>query len=157
MSGNDSHQYKLDMTPDDYPWDSKQKLEELYHDRENTLKEIGEMKEVSITTVHRKMAQAGVATNGPGRRAKKPTYRTSKDGIEEVSGTHESVPIHRLIMVAEHGYNSVVNRDVHHKNGIKMDNRPSNLELITPSQHTTLHNRQSVDDGQVKLTNFTEA
>lgn len=157
MCKNNSHQCELNMSPADYAWDSYEKLKELYHERENTLEGIAELKDVSTTTVHRKMWQVGVATNGPGRRVKNPTYRTNKDGVEEVSGSHESVPVHRLIMVAEHGYDSVVHRDVHHKNNITIDNRPSNLELITPSQHTTLHNRQSVDDGQVKLTNFTEA
>lgn len=152
MSVANSHQYTLEMSPVDYPWDSQKKLKEMYHEQGLILKEIAEKEDVSITTVHRKMNVEGVETNGPGRWTKTPTYRTTKEGIEEVSGSHESVPVHRLVMVAEHGYDAVVNRDVHHENGIKYDNRPSNLKLMTTSQHTTLHNRrENMEDEQDKI------
>jgi hypothetical protein len=50
-----------------------------------------------------------------------------------------SVPVHRLVAVAEYGFDEVKNMDVHHKNEIKWDNRPENLELLTRSEHRKLH------------------
>jgi hypothetical protein len=35
--------------------------------------------------------------------------------------------------------------DVHHKNGVKTDNRPENLEVMTRSQHLRLHHPPSWD------------
>jgi hypothetical protein len=40
---------------------------------------------------------------------------------------------HRLVAGAKPGDH------VHHKNGIKDDNRPENLEIISPSEHSKLH------------------
>jgi hypothetical protein len=43
--------------------------------------------------------------------------------------------------MSEYGYDEVKDKVVHHKNDIKWDNRPKNLELMTASEHTTYHNK----------------
>lgn len=46
---------------------------------------------------------------------------------------------HRLLAVAEYGFEEVSNHDIHHKNGIPWDNRIENLQLVTPEEHGKIH------------------
>jgi len=48
------------------------------------------------------------------------------------------VYVHRLLAVSEYGFDAVKNKEVHHKNGIKWDNRPENIELLTVEEHRQL-------------------
>jgi hypothetical protein len=54
-------------------------------------------------------------------------------------GTTDSVGIHRLVMVAERGFDAVADKHVHHKNGVRWDNRPENLELLSRTEHAERH------------------
>lgn len=47
--------------------------------------------------------------------------------------------IHRLTAIAEHGYEAVKGKEVHHKNEIPFDNRPGNLEPLTVKEHNESH------------------
>ena len=46
---------------------------------------------------------------------------------------------HRLLAVAEYGFEAVVDKQVHHKNGIPWDNRPDNIEPISQRDHIRKH------------------
>lgn len=59
--------------------------------------------------------------------------------------SQKRVRIHRLVAVAEFGFDSVVNMDVHHRNEQKLDNRPKNLQIMTHSEHKAHHN--TTEDG----------
>lgn len=50
--------------------------------------------------------------------------------------------LHRLLAVAEYGFDAVVDRHVHHRNGFEMDNRPSNIRVMDPSDHKSHHTRK---------------
>lgn len=70
-----------------------------------------------------------------------PRFRTKPNqGYEEwrISDT-QSYYVHRLLAVAEHGVRTVIDAEVHHKNGIPWDNRPSNIEVVSPSEHGQNH------------------
>lgn len=43
--------------------------------------------------------------------------------------------VHRLVCVAEWGFDQVADKEVHHRNGGKIDNRGSNLVPLDPKRH----------------------
>jgi len=55
-------------------------------------------------------------------------YRYTGDRVAELR-------IHRLVAVAQKGHDLFDEKIVHHKNGIKWDNRPENLEVMTRAEH----------------------
>jgi len=67
------------------------------------------------------------------------------NGREMVVHEGEHVQIHRLLMVAEEGIEEVKDKAVHHRNHFSWDNRPDNLVLMDPGEHSRLHSRQKSD------------
>jgi len=57
----------------------------------------------------------------------------------EHRGKKKTIVSHRLVAVAECGFDEVAGNHVHHKNGWEFDNRPENLEVLTPAKHAEVH------------------
>lgn len=71
---------------------------------------------------------------------RKGATRQYGDGyIYEKVGEKVWIPQHRLVMERELGRKLKRGEDVHHKNGVKTDNRPENLQVVTKSQHQQIH------------------
>lgn len=49
--------------------------------------------------------------------------------------------VHRLLAIDEEGVEAVVANDIHHKNGIKWDNRPSNIDVMGHGDHASHHSK----------------
>lgn len=62
------------------------------------------------------------------------------------AGKLHHVSVHRLTAVAWFGLDEVVGKEVHHKNGVRWDNREQNLEPLTVSEHRSLHAKERWDD-----------
>lgn len=123
----------------------KETLEELYVERGLSCAEIAE----ELNTIKQNVLRWLHKHDLPVRNdhAKIPHYFTRKNGYEVVrDGTEDKtveVRIHRLVAIAE-GWlepTEATGREnhVHHKNGVPWDNRPENLEVLTESEHMSLH------------------
>lgn len=120
-------------------------LRELYWEKGLNIKEIGEELGCNKDTVHRWMKRNGVERETAPQN--KPVHhRFDEDGYErwrhDTNGTQYKVSVHRLQMVAEEGIEAVKGMEVHHKNRMPRDNRPSNLELVTPEEHREITGEQ---------------
>lgn len=108
------------------------------------MEELGELWDVSASTISKWIRRFDIRTGGRG--AGNPyqvPIDVKVDGYVRVQersfGEENQFMLHRLIAVAEFGFDEVLNKEVHHKNGVPWDNRPSNLELLTTSEHARLH------------------
>ena len=81
------------------------------------------------------------ANNGGHNRGKGNGWINQK-GYREIKVNNENKKEHRIIMEMHIGRKLLETEDVHHKNGDKLDNRISNLDIISHSDHTIHHNKE---------------
>ena len=104
----------------------------------NSVKELAEKFDCHRSTIDKKLEKYNI--NPPSQYNKKATladingYQVMQCGV-----VGKGVLVHRLLAVAECGYDEVCDNVVHHKNGVKWDNRPSNIEVMGRSEHSKLH------------------
>lgn len=126
------------------PYHSEERLRKLYHEKGMSLPEMAEEFGVDQSTIHYHMEKNGIPRRRPGGLHKHPEVTTNSKGYKvvrhTVNGNSHSVRIHRLLAVSEWGIEAVSGMDVHHKNGCKIDNRVSNLEVISRSEHLKKEN-----------------
>ena len=127
------------------PWDDEDLLREMYHDHGLTLREIADELGCDHTTVHRRMYEFGIERRRSERGRERDgfaAFHTRKDGYEYWSSKTCSVLVHRLVAVAEDGFEEVATGVVHHQNQISWDNRPGNIEILPSHRaHSKRHGR----------------
>ena len=120
-------------------------LERLYWSEGKEVQEIADMSDVTYSTVHYHMEKNGIdrRSNAEVKRKERAGFRTSTNGYEHSICSwfekQKTLKIHRLVAVAEWGYEKVADNQVHHINGIPWDNRPENIELLSQSEHMGKH------------------
>jgi len=131
-------------------------LHERYVEQEMSAPEMADEAGVSAQTIYDSMERVGIDRDptryGDKSRVRYATYRTDKQGYPRwkaktsANGEHgrqtESFHVHRLLAIAEHGTNAVEGCHVHHINDIPFDNRPENIEVLEPGEHSRHHQQK---------------
>lgn len=129
-----------------YPWRDEELMREMYLDKVMTTNEIADELDCSNATISTWLKNHDIETRTKMQsnilRDPKPyevTLTTSKQGYVNWYKGQQIVAVHRLLAVAEFGFDAVADMDVHHKSECKWDNRPDNLELLSHGEHNTMH------------------
>lgn len=136
---------------DNTPWRRPLLMKRLYLKEEKTQEEIADELGCVKSTVSKWLQKHGIETRvaGGGRGVNYARLRHTRPGYVRwrVSGSEKQesagVMVHRLLAVAEFGFDAVAGMHVHHTNGIPWDNRPDNIELMEPGEHARHHNEGS--------------
>ena len=134
--------------PEEHPWRDEELMKRFYVEEKRSANDIRKLFDCSISTVINWVEKHGIEKRTP-REAKEIAtpypnaahYKTNNLGYEVWRSGDEFVLVHRLAMVAEHGFDGMKDQHVHHKNGIRWDNRPENLERVTNDNHQSKHRK----------------
>ena len=155
-----------DTIPDDRPWQDRDVLMRLYHGEDLTTREIADRLGCTNGTVSRWLDnhdiqtrenwKAGSKAGAEASRVPRAYFDTLESGYEfwSVRGARSEdvssniVYVHRLLAIAEYGFDAVSGMDVHHQNSIPWDNRAENIELMTKANHTRYHNKKRPNNTQ---------
>ena len=131
-----------------------ERLRDLWVNKRYSAGRIASIFDVHISTIYRRLKRHGI------ERRDLLQYNTIGKGYTEIAEPGEGgerVYAHRLLAVAEYGFDAVADEDnvVHHKNGVTWDNRPSNIRLLTNEVHARKHanEQEREDSGCFRATN----
>lgn len=127
-------------------YDKPQILHHLYIEKGMSSKEIGDKYDRHHKTILTRLRKHNIPV-APHGRNRPPKLSQRPDGYE-MWVTHDGERIqnlyhHRLLAVAEYGFDEVARKDVHHTNKIPWDNRRENIEVLTKEDHGRLHGEES--------------
>ena len=133
-------------------WRDEDTLRELYHEQGLSSREMADELGCTKTTILNWMDKFGLEKETPDR-DKPPCYSTHNEGyrawFHDDGDGLKTVLEHRLLAVAEFGFDALYNNVVHHQNGCKIDNRPSNIELMSRSGHMN-HHRPDIEPQRLR-------
>jgi len=134
-------------TKPDKPWRDANVLRELYVNQDLSSREVAEKLDCDKKTVLTWLKRNGIDVTTPKSR-RPPTFYTAPDGREriktQINGEQYSILHHRLLAVAEFGFDSVSDNIIHHLNGLAWDNRPSNIQLLNNQQEHMDKHREDI-------------
>lgn len=139
---------RREANPSDQEYNNKELLQELYWEKGLSQSEIAEKFGVSQGAITNAMNRLGVETRDffeagwEARRVNRCHLKMNSGYVLAGSRCGDEtlyIQIHRLVAIAEWGYEAVKDKVVHHRNEVRFDNRPANLELMTDSEHKSHH------------------
>lgn len=131
-------------------------VREWYCEERMTMSEIADELDCSPKTVSDWVGRHGIKPRTVSDYAsRRPAgFSTGRRGYERWSCNTEnhsgSLPVHRLLAIAEGADpHKIFSGDyhVHHENGIRWDNRPSNIEVLPSKEHLSLHAKERRESG----------
>lgn len=131
--------------PNARAWERPSLLRELYVEKRMTQQEIADRLGCDQTTVSRELRKHGISTRkrgdytSPSLYFSDDGYLTCRHRIGGRDGERVAFRVHRLVAVAEYGFDALDGKVVHHRNKHPADNRPENLELMELAEHTEMH------------------
>lgn len=113
----------------------------------DSIYDLADKYDVDAVTVSNRLKSLGVDVTNGGPRKQPPAFGLHDNGdgycYERVSSSESEVHVHQLLAIAEGAEPNQIfsngGTHVHHKNGICWDNRPDNLEVLTPREHRQRH------------------
>jgi transcriptional regulator with XRE-family HTH domain len=126
--------------PQYQPYEDPERLSKLYWNAGMSQKEIAQAFGVSTKQIKSAMTKYDIQTR---RYSKYAPYTYDTNGYAQWKTGGKTVRVHQLLAIAE-GYEpgkvfSNGEYEIHHQNGVKWDNRPDNIELLTASDHMAQH------------------
>lgn len=130
---------------------NEEKLRKLYHEKGLSLRDIADEFGVSDKAIYDRFNKFDISMRSKSEAAVNrcrsnpvPLDQTDK-GYElwwhRYRSDFDSVAVHRLLAVAEFGYDETVDKVVHHVNHISWDNRHDNIELMENDEHARYHRK----------------
>jgi hypothetical protein len=155
----------------EYPYRNEEWMRHQYWNLGKTTNDIAEICDIDRSNVVRWMDRLGIETRDVSDydgheltkkaresvKVNRANFRTSYRGYEtwrsynSKRDKNETVKVHRLLAVAEYGFDAVKGNIVHHKNGIKWDNRPENIEPMDETEHLQQHYKEREIDSKGRL------